>query len=168
MCYHILDKLQRNVLILLSFSKPTSLEITIKSRRRIVTLLETSVLHTRQESPAHGGTRKENSLDAVFWNVTPYSLVTCYRRFRETFCLCLQGRRMSTLRVEAPCSFEISETICQTTRCRITEVSNPYSHRRENLTFREDNMYFSFHSFAARLIIRWYSVHQITVYLQRR
>jgi hypothetical protein len=72
-------------------------------------------LQTRHGSAAHVRARKGNSLDAVFWNVTPYILVACYRRFREAFCLFLQGRRMSILQTEALCSFEIWEKICQIT-----------------------------------------------------
>jgi hypothetical protein len=32
---------------------------------------------------------------AVFWDVTPYSLVNRYQRFRGTCCFCLQGRRVN-------------------------------------------------------------------------
>jgi hypothetical protein len=35
---------------------------------------------------------------AIFWGVTPYSLIVAYRRFEETYCLYLQGLKVSQAR----------------------------------------------------------------------
>jgi hypothetical protein len=86
----------------------------------------------------------------IFWAIMPCSPLKVNRRFGRTFCLHLQGRRISrktnqresrwqaefyppTLKMEAICSSETSVDFQRITRRYIPEDSTFHNHRCENL-----------------------------------
>jgi hypothetical protein len=60
-------------------------------------------------------------MKSIFWDVTPYSLLSCNRRFGGTYRLHLHGRRNNFSNMEAICSSETSVATQQTTRHHIPE-----------------------------------------------
>jgi hypothetical protein len=69
---------------------------------------------------------------AVFWVVSPCSLVEVYQRFRGPCCLHHQGDEFA-LMMEAARTSETLVNFYQTARCCNPEDSNLHTHRRENL-----------------------------------
>jgi hypothetical protein len=83
---------------------------------------------------------------AIFWDITPCSLLKVYRRFGETYRWARYQRdsrwqaevscsAYSTLKMEAVCFSETSVAFHLTTRCYIPEYRTLHKHHCENLNF---------------------------------
>lgn len=79
----------------------------------------------------------------VFWNVTPRGLVDFYRRFGRTFCVQLEGRKVSrTGDWQAAAGDTTAVNYLQTARCHIQDSRTVHSQHCKNLQssiFRRHN-----------------------------